>query len=90
MDETEINLQTLIGMRNTIMELKTNLTPYSGKVDNMRYYESLLHYKKVLSVYLSRTMEDMDKELDKTYKILRNFKVPDNEEIKRRILDGGL
>lgn len=90
MDETGFNLQTLIGMRNTVMELKRNLTPYSSKSEYLRYYESILHYKKVLNLYLTRTVEDIDKEINKSYTILRNFKVPDNEEIKRRILDGGL
>lgn len=67
-------LETLIDMRKTLGAMNEQLTPYSGFFEHQRYYESLIHYKKVLNSQLTRLNEELDLAIEKSYRIKTNMK----------------
>jgi hypothetical protein len=82
------NIETIVEMRNTLVSLNASLTPYSSKKEHQRYLDSLLHYKKILNTFISRSLVDIDLCIDKSKRIIDGFTILDIPTIKHQILDG--
>ena len=83
-----IDIETIVGMRNTLISLNACLTPYSSKMEHQRYLDSLLHYKKILNSFISRSLVEIDLSIDKSKRIIDAFTILDIPTIKGQILDG--
>jgi hypothetical protein len=81
------DLETILEMRKTLCAMNTSLTPYSGVKEHQRYLDNLYHYKKLLSVYMSRANDELDKSIAKSYTIVRNF-LAQSEKNNDKIIDG--
>lgn len=81
------DLETVLEMRKTLLAMSASLTSYSGVKEHQRYLDNLCHYKKVLSVYMSRANDELDKSIAKSYTIVRNF-VAESEKNNQKIIDG--
>ena len=75
-------------MRKTLATMNTSITPYSGKIEHQRYLESLQHYKKILNAYITKSNQDIDDSIEKSYKIVRSFQINDINKLKEQILNG--
>lgn len=82
------DLETIVEMRKTLATMNTNLTPYSGKIEHQRYLENLQHYKKILNTYITKSNQELDDCIEKSYKIVRSFQINDINKIKHQILNG--
>jgi len=82
------SLETISGMRNTLVAMNECITPYSEKKVYQNYLESLRHYKKILSAYISRLSEEIDDAIEKTNKNIDRFSKVDNELIRQQVLNG--
>ena len=75
-------------MRNTLTAMNDCITPYSEKRVYQNYLESLKHYKKILSAYISRLTEEIDDAIMKTNSNIDRFSKVDAELIRQQVLNG--
>lgn len=68
------SLETIIELRKTLTSMNEALTPYSDFYQHQRYYESLIHYKKILNTHLARLNQELDMAIEKSYRIKTNLK----------------
>jgi hypothetical protein len=78
---------TLADLRKVLVSMNDSLTPYSSVKEHERYLEHLLHYKKILSNYMSRENMELDICREKSYNIVKNFYIQ-AEINKKKIIDG--
>ena len=84
------SFETIHEMRKTLVNMNSQLTPYSSKAEHQRYLDSVCHYKKIMNNYLFRQNAELDMIINKSNDILRNFTVCDNiATIKEKIINGG-
>ena len=67
--------------------MKLKLTPYSGKTEHQRYYDTLNHYRKIVCKFTGKWIMDLDSELIDITKVLLRYEV-DNDKIKSQIENG--
>jgi hypothetical protein len=82
------SLQAITEMRGTLTSMASSMTAYSSKREHQNYLESLKHYKKILTVHLSRLSDEIDVAIEKTNKNINSFSQPDNNLISRQVLNG--
>lgn len=74
------DLVVIVEMRKTLMSMNDRLTPYSGKVEHLRYLENLEHYKKILNGFMTRAVDEIDASITKSKRIIeslsKNIKTP--------------
>jgi hypothetical protein len=63
------HLETIIEMRKTLSAMNERLNSYSKQEDYQRYYDSLLHYQRVLNKYLNKANEELNTAIEKAYRI---------------------
>ena len=72
------SLQTITDMRNTLVQMNDVITPYSDKKVHSNYLQSLIHYKKILTAYISRLTSEIDEAIEKTNNNIIKFSKVDN------------
>jgi hypothetical protein len=82
-----MDLQYVLDMRKTVDEMKLKLTPYSGKTEHQRYYDTLNHYRKIVCKFCAKWTMDIDTELTDIAKVLICYGI-DNNKIKAQIENG--
>jgi hypothetical protein len=82
------SLETIVEMRKTLTSMNERLTPYSGKAEHQRYLDNLQHYKKILNAYITRSNEEIDIAIHKSYTIVKNFIVADIKKMKAQVENG--
>ena len=82
-----MDLQYILDMRKTVDEMKLKLTPYSGKTENQRYYDTLNHYRTIVNKFCAKWTMDIDSELVDIAKVLICYDT-DNNKIKAQIENG--
>jgi GTPase SAR1 family protein len=82
------SLETIAGMRHTLAEMNACITPYSEKRVHQNYLESLKHYKKILSAYISRLITETDEAIEKTNSNIEKFSKVDNDIIRQQVVNG--
>lgn len=75
-------------MRKTLASMNERLTPYSGKREHQNYLESLKHYKRILTAYISRLTEEIDMAIDKSNRNIESFTKVNNDLISTQVLNG--
>ena len=75
-------------MRKTLAEMNHCITPYSEKRVHENYLESLKHYKKILTAYITRLTEETDEAIEKTNSNIAKFSKVDNELIRQQVVNG--
>jgi hypothetical protein len=63
------HLKTIIEMRKTLGAMNERLNSSSRVEDYQRYYDSLFHYKKILNNYMTKENAELDKAIEKAYRI---------------------
>ena len=66
----------IIEMRKTLSTINSQLTPYSSKREHQYYLDSLKHYNKILSLYMARASDELEKAIDKSQNIINGFSPP--------------
>lgn len=79
------NLILIVEMRKTLTSMNDRLTPYSGKVEHMRYLENLEHYKKILNEFITRATLEIDDSITKSKSIIQGLTKVDINKIKTQI-----
>jgi len=82
------SLETIEEMRSSLTAMNERLTPYSGKREHQEYLEAIKHYKKILSAYISRLTDEIDKAIEKSIKNINSFTTPDNKLIANQVVNG--
>lgn len=82
------SLETISGMRQTLADMNHCITPYSEKKVHLHYLESLKHYKKILTAYISRLTGEIDEAIEKTNSNISKFSNVDNELIRQQVVNG--
>lgn len=67
------NLEIIVDMRKTLNAIKESLTPYSTIKEHQRYFDNLCHYKKILTSYMSHSVDDIEYESNMTYEKIRDY-----------------
>lgn len=67
------HLDTIMEMRKTLGAMNERLNSSSRLEDYQRYYDSLRHYQKILNRYISKANDELDKAIEKAYRIKSTF-----------------
>jgi uncharacterized protein YaaR (DUF327 family) len=81
------NLETIVEMRKTLNAIKESITPYSNIKEHQRYFDNLLHYKKILTSYVSHSVDDIEYESNMTYNKIRDYFIQ-IELNNKKLIDG--
>ena len=68
-----MNIEIVNQMRDTLIAMNSQLTPYSCKQEYQKYLDSLKHYKKILNTYIIRSTQEIDRSIDKSQNIINRF-----------------
>ena len=63
------HLETIIEMRKTLGAMNERLNSSSKQEDYQRYYDSLMHYQRVLNRYMLKANDELQQAIEKAYKI---------------------